>query len=36
MNSCINVRESLKSEGYEMEPRSKNLSRPVFYLFTFV
>jgi len=30
----VNLRENLKSEGYEMEPRSENLSRCVIsYLF---
>jgi len=34
-NSCINLRENLKSEGYEMEPRSENLSR-CFFLFIYL
>ena len=43
MNSCINLRENLKFEGYELEPRNENLSSPCvynffifIYLFTFV
>jgi len=35
MNSCINLLENLTSEGYEMEPRSENLTRCVDYIFVF-